>query len=756
MTFTTKKPEKRMFIGLYKLISMFLSTLRGSDTPRQLAFGIALGMLFGILPKDNLIVAAVGLLIIATNSNMLMATLSGFAFVWVGFWLEPVSDRLGLYLLTQDSLVPMMTRVYELPLVPWTRFNNTVVCGSLVIGSLSFIPLYQFSRLYFFYVSPRLHQRLRRFWVYAKIAGPEKALTIGNKHAIRWGWVVPRLVMICVICGSVYYFKDRAIEYAIEQAGSSAVGAQVEIGCVKSDLAHGTLRLHDIHVTNPKSTQKDLIRTKYASLDISTTDLLRKKFVIEEAKLAGVEFQAKRKTDGALPSQEQSASEPGFVSQKMGEITNQLTGALKDSAMDRLEENLATVRLSKELMEYWPQEYASLKQQATLLQKQLKDLRNLKELKFDNPLRDLQKYQEALAQINQTHQRVVRLQNQLKNLHVKFDSDQKSLLAAKEIDKQNIKQLIKSSEISGKSLSQVLLGEQQGQQLDQLLGWVRWMRETVPDPEHDFQPERNGGQDILFPGLVQTPDLLIKNLSLTGKGKLADDTYQFQGSMRDFTTQPKLLGKPTVINLATKANTDVKIRAIIDQTGDVRRDTLLIQCPRIDIKSQKLGSKKSLLVAMAPAKMEMQVKLQLVENRVDGKIEFVQSDVKLSLDALPKALNDEAMKQIVDQELAKVNQFRVVMLVSGEIDRPQWEFESDLGEQLAGAMNSTVQRSVDLQVARLEKQVDAVVGDKISELNALVANKHAEVKHLLDSQNIDVADLQNTVKRVIDLPLLRR
>ena len=301
-----------MFIGLIKLIRMILSTLRGSDTPRQLACGVALGMLFGMLPKDNLIVVCIGLLIIATNSNMLAATTSGFAWFWLGYLLDPVSNRIGHYLLTHDRLMPIWTRLYEVPLVPWTRFNDTVVCGSLVIGLLILLPIYHLSHALFTYIAPRIHQRfLQNSFYHWLVAGGREPATIKPCGMVRWGWVMPRLLTVAILIGAVWLFKDRAIEYAMEKTGSTIVGAKVDVGKVKSSLINGQVRLHDIQVANRKSPMMNLVEAKYAGIELSMADLLRKKFVIEEGKLIGVEFNTARDKSGKLATDPQQRSEPG-------------------------------------------------------------------------------------------------------------------------------------------------------------------------------------------------------------------------------------------------------------------------------------------------------------------------------------------------------------------------------------------------------------------------------------------------------------
>jgi len=169
-----------------------------------------------------------------------------------------------------------------------------------------------------------------------------------------------------------------------------------------------------------------------------------------------------------------------------------------------------------------------------------------------------------------------------------------------------------------------------------------------------------------------------------------------------------------------------------------------------------LGSDDSLLVSLAPTEMDVLVKVQLVNQRLSGNIKLKQNNVHLNIEQLPSGIKDQQIKSIISNELTSIHQFEVVMNVSGTLDNPQWDFESDLGKQLADLMNNALQKTIDHEVTRLNSRVEQVAQEKLSELNALVAAKHAEAKHLLDTSGLDVAELQKTVKRVMELPLLRR
>ena len=62
---------------------------------------------------------------------------------------DPLYDRIGVVLLTFDPLSGFWTSLYQVPLAPWTSFNNSVVLGSFVLGSAAFVPVYFTSKACF-------------------------------------------------------------------------------------------------------------------------------------------------------------------------------------------------------------------------------------------------------------------------------------------------------------------------------------------------------------------------------------------------------------------------------------------------------------------------------------------------------------------------------------------------------------------------------------------------------------------------------
>ena len=120
-------------------------TLRAASSHRQpsaIAMACAMGLSIGLMPKDSLLVLALAVTLCLVRVNILAAILS----IAIGMFALPGADGItgtvGRWLLENPALENLWHRVATWPMMPWLRWNNTVVLGSLVMGLASAIPLY--------------------------------------------------------------------------------------------------------------------------------------------------------------------------------------------------------------------------------------------------------------------------------------------------------------------------------------------------------------------------------------------------------------------------------------------------------------------------------------------------------------------------------------------------------------------------------------------------------------------------------------
>jgi uncharacterized protein (TIGR03546 family) len=125
------------------LVRDFVKLLRAGQDPRQIAGGFALGSILGLSPMLTLQNVLIWFVILVLNVNISAAVLAMTLCSLIAFIVDPLFHWLGYVLLVNvDALHGLWTWLYNAPIAPLTRFNNTVVMGSLVVALVLFIPIY--------------------------------------------------------------------------------------------------------------------------------------------------------------------------------------------------------------------------------------------------------------------------------------------------------------------------------------------------------------------------------------------------------------------------------------------------------------------------------------------------------------------------------------------------------------------------------------------------------------------------------------
>jgi uncharacterized protein (TIGR03546 family) len=121
---------------LLKQLFGMLKLLNSETGQNQIAAGIAAGFILGMTPAFSLQTLLVFLCLFIFRIQMGAAFLAAFFFAFAGWLLDPVFHSVGSTVLESDSLESIFTTLYNMPIIPLTRFNNSVVMGSAVVTIL--------------------------------------------------------------------------------------------------------------------------------------------------------------------------------------------------------------------------------------------------------------------------------------------------------------------------------------------------------------------------------------------------------------------------------------------------------------------------------------------------------------------------------------------------------------------------------------------------------------------------------------------
>lgn len=135
-----------MFRRICNIASRACVITTQNRSPSQIAWGIAFGLSFGLIPKDNLLSAMLLACLLVFRVNHLAACIAFIATAPVQGWLAYIVHPTGQFILSQPSILSGLTSLYKVPGVAWLRLNNSLVMGGFATGMLTLVPVYTIAR----------------------------------------------------------------------------------------------------------------------------------------------------------------------------------------------------------------------------------------------------------------------------------------------------------------------------------------------------------------------------------------------------------------------------------------------------------------------------------------------------------------------------------------------------------------------------------------------------------------------------------
>ena len=117
-----------------KLLGRVVNALNRGAAPWQIAGGMVLGFMLGLIPGWPLQCFLLLLVMFILNVNLTIAGV-GAVLASASAWIfDPIIDRIGSWVLQMAALQGLWTSLYNWPPMGLTRFNNTVVMGAMIVG----------------------------------------------------------------------------------------------------------------------------------------------------------------------------------------------------------------------------------------------------------------------------------------------------------------------------------------------------------------------------------------------------------------------------------------------------------------------------------------------------------------------------------------------------------------------------------------------------------------------------------------------
>ena len=118
---------------ILKQLFSFIKLLNSDTGNISLAMGMTCGFILGMTPVLSLHSLLIFLILFFFRIQIGAALVMAFFFKFAAFLLDPIFHSVGSKVLEMESLEGILTQLYNMPIIPYTRFNNSIVMGSAVV-----------------------------------------------------------------------------------------------------------------------------------------------------------------------------------------------------------------------------------------------------------------------------------------------------------------------------------------------------------------------------------------------------------------------------------------------------------------------------------------------------------------------------------------------------------------------------------------------------------------------------------------------
>jgi len=377
-------------------------------------------------------------------------------------------------------------------------------------------------------------------------------------------------------------FADMLVRKGVESAGTSMVGARVELEAADVGFSPARLELRGLAVTNPDEPMRNALEAERLAFDIDWIGLLLDRVHIDEVSVEGLQFGTERATSGAVMATERTVKESGLIdkARERAEIPP-LEVPSVETVLGR--EGLRSPELIEEAS-------AKLEQRRTALEERLAELPGKEEL---------ERYRRQVDEATEGDDTASRLRGlkQLRDLVDDIDDDRKALRKARDEVKESLaaaadtasearrapqadidrlyRKYTDPAAVAGE-LAYYLLGPKVEQWVNQ--GWY-WFGRLSPylgggdggDAEAESGPEtvpavRRVGRNVIYPEAGEEPRVLVRQVRISGAAGGGD----LDGRVTDIAVPAYLWGEPLRVNLSGQAVSGIN-RLQVDGSMD-RRD----------------------------------------------------------------------------------------------------------------------------------------------------------------------------------------
>jgi uncharacterized protein (TIGR03546 family) len=316
-------------MGPWALFRKTMKILRGGATSRDVALGVLLGFLWGMIPGFNLTILIIVLLLLILNANFPSAIFALLLGKLISITCAPLLYEMGFFLIHKAGCEGLVRSVCDTPVLAFLNFQVYCVFAGLIFGLIVGVILAIVAGLFIRSlqkgilamhekggvqkVSSNIFTRIILRILFGKQKTTLKEALDKKSPILRKKGLIFVVIIVVIFIGGIWLVgaSDFA-DIAAEQLGK-ANGAEVNISSASLSLLTGKLEINGLQVTDAKKPENNSFQADAIILKMSMSDILAKRVVVDLIQCDKLQLNQKRETPGEVyPSDKTPPSLPKF------------------------------------------------------------------------------------------------------------------------------------------------------------------------------------------------------------------------------------------------------------------------------------------------------------------------------------------------------------------------------------------------------------------------------------------------------------
>ena len=567
------------------------------------------------------------------------------------------------------------------------------------------------------------------------------------------------------------FLLEPILKYGIELSGYNSVGSEVNLDKVDIDWSKPSLSLYNLQITDHDDPMKNLIQIGKINVTLSWGDLLRLSVTSEISSIEEIMMSTKRKSAGKIMPKDKRLVQIG------SKTTNQAVDSLKKSsnndlltqalsmaqgekndtqALKALEEQLATKKVSVELenkIESLKRDWNDFKSNGLEGEETKKIVKEIENFKFESggtsELTSSLKEAKNLLKKAKSHYKGLKseikgLKSQSKDLKDKISKTPDafikdfnyagSTLGADILSPENLTASMLSSYIAVQLQNFGLVRDGIQKQL------LKDINSYSPIDVQSVAPTKSGesskestvsvgnlesrkrnlanthGRWIHFDKDKPRPKFWLKNIKISSRAKEGQDLGDFDGLIKNFTTEPHIIGLPLTANITGDVQKidlkNLSINAVMDYTNPLKPDeNIKISVGSFPVSGLDLVDSSDYLIAITKAIGNTKADLNLQGDNINFNLNqtFISPLWNMTL----KDEKSKKLEALLDEIKKAQESLSVRAKVTGTIKNPNIGLSSNLGTIIKDAIERQITGRIKEKLSKEQDKINEMLRTKL-------------------------------------------